>query len=130
MKSYSEMTTFFASEHSSDFEKGTGRACGLVMAISEVYGVSEYRVITDVKAKIARIVSKCHYQGRYSATLTRPQLDALFHLYKRAKASDESLTYRAFRKSVQWEFGSRFSTIIVPFRNMIVGIEPDGYRHS
>lgn len=55
-------------------------------------------------------------------TLTKPQRKALKAVFDRTA----NITYRAFRRTVVLGPGC----IMVPFANMWLGIEPDGYTHS
>lgn len=54
---------------------------------------------------------------------TKAQQKALWNLYFRSQPTP---TFLAFRRSAFWSFG----VLMVPWCNMIVGIEPDGYVHS
>jgi hypothetical protein len=62
--------------------------------------------------------------------LTREQIKALHSIYHRDW--DKPSTYLQFRRSAvvvinPWGIDC---TVFVPFCNMILGIEPDGYTHS
>ena len=55
--------------------------------------------------------------------LTKPQRHALHKVWRR---SNQGLTYREFRKTVEWGF----DCVMVPWCGMWLGIEKDGYTHS
>ena len=67
-------------------------------------------------------------------TLTTHQRKALKAVFDRGRVYCDTakpteygrLNYRAFRRTVQPGFGC----IMVPWHNMWLGIEPDGYTHS
>jgi hypothetical protein len=61
--------------------------------------------------------------------LTRPQREALRRVHQRLQLSNAGLppvSYLGFRRLVQPGPGC----IMVPYCNMWLGIEPDGYTHS
>lgn len=60
--------------------------------------------------------------------LTRQQRTALHRVYQRTleNPGKQPLTYRQFRRKVE----AGFDCIMVPFANMWLGIERDGYTHS
>jgi len=55
--------------------------------------------------------------------LTKAQREALYKVWLR---SDSSTDYRAFRRTVQPGPGC----VMIHWRSMWLGIEPDGYTHS
>jgi hypothetical protein len=58
--------------------------------------------------------------------LTKEQRIALFRIYNREwNAKPE--TYLAFRRTA---YNSHMGCVMVPWANMWLGIEPDGYTHS
>jgi len=60
--------------------------------------------------------------------LTRPQREALKQVYDRPIVNRPAETYRQFRRKVRQ--ASYDTNIMVPWCNMWLGIEPDGYTHS
>lgn len=62
--------------------------------------------------------------------ITREQKLALKIIYLRTLEFDtpSTLTYRQFRRTVRKAFS--MNCLMVPFANMYLGIEPDGYTHS
>ncbi len=56
--------------------------------------------------------------------LTRPQREALKRIYDRDW--NKPASYLQFRRTAQ----PAFECVMVPYCNMWLGIEPDGYTHS
>ena len=63
-----------------------------------------------------------------SKPLTREQREALLRLYnRRVNWNAKPKTYLAFRRMARQ---THMGCIVVPWANMWIGIEPDGYTHS
>ena len=64
-------------------------------------------------------------------TTTRKQREAMFEVFRRGRtdfAGGSNPAYRAFRRTCQVVY--HMGCIMVPWRGMWLGIEPDGYTHS
>jgi len=57
---------------------------------------------------------------------TRAQREACFKLYQR-DWSGKPATYKEFRRTAYVAFGD---CVMIPWCNMLIGIEKDGYTHS
>ena len=68
-----------------------------------------------------------HYQGVHDMqVITRAQREALHEVYSRDPSVARS--YRAFRKAAYRD--SIINCVMVRWKGMWLGIEPDGYTHS
>ena len=60
--------------------------------------------------------------------LTREQRLALFRLYNRVNWNAKPASYLAFRRTAYQD--NIMGCVVVPWANMWIGIEPNGYTHS
>ena len=86
-----------------------------------------YREAREAADKLNPGLSPVVHSVRFPVPTTPAQREALKGLWRRQN-DGYGLPWRAFRASVQPEIGSR--AVMVPWCNMWIGIEPDGYCHS